>query len=363
MGHDRSRRAAPRAGAARPAQGPRPVREPAPGPPARRRSTTPARCAREIIEGTDLLVVRELTGGIYFGEKTRTRRQRRATSAPTRVAEIERIARTAFGAARAQGHERRQGQRAGDQPRCGARSSRACTARSSRRRRSSTCSSTTPRCSSSSDPRDFDVILTENMFGDILSDEAAMITGSIGMLPSASLGDARHAGLFEPVHGSAPDIAGQGIANPLAMFLSAAMLLRHGLGLDAEAAGPRIGRGPGAAQTGCAPATSAATPRTAEATAGRPRPPAPRRAARGASGPHLDERRVRRLGGREGPRTHARPALRHRRLRGHPLLRHRDRPGGLPPPGPHRPPLQVGRAVLHADPVRRRSSSARRRSS
>jgi 3-isopropylmalate dehydrogenase len=86
-----------------------------------------------------------------------------------------------------------------------------------------------------SNPADFDVIVTENMFGDILSDEAAMITGSIGMLPSASLG-AGGPGVFEPVHGSAPDIAGTGIANPLAMFLSAAMLLRHGLGLEAEAA-------------------------------------------------------------------------------------------------------------------------------
>jgi 3-isopropylmalate dehydrogenase len=89
-----------------------------------------------------------------------------------------------------------------------------------------------------SSPRRFDVILTENMFGDILSDEAAMLTGSIGMLPSASLGDQDPLtpGLFEPVHGSAPDIAGRGIANPLAMFLSAAMMLRHGLGLESEAA-------------------------------------------------------------------------------------------------------------------------------
>jgi 3-isopropylmalate dehydrogenase len=83
-------------------------------------------------------------------------------------------------------------------------------------------------------PREFDAILTENMFGDILSDEAAMITGSIGLLPSASLGG-DGPGLFEPVHGSAPDIAGQGIANPLAMFLSAALMLRHGLGRQAEA--------------------------------------------------------------------------------------------------------------------------------
>src|ERR1019366_2983410 len=79
-------------------------------------------------------------------------------------------------------------------------------------------------------PKKFDVIVTGNIFGDILSDEAAMVTGSIGMLPSASLG-ADGPGMFEPVHGSAPDIAGQGVANPLAMFLSAAMLRRHGLGL------------------------------------------------------------------------------------------------------------------------------------
>src|SRR5205807_547941 len=83
-------------------------------------------------------------------------------------------------------------------------------------------------------PRHFDVILTENMFGDILSDEAAMLTGSIGMLPSASLGDGGP-GVFEPVHGSAPDIAGTGAANPLAMFLSAAMMLRHGLSQEEAA--------------------------------------------------------------------------------------------------------------------------------
>jgi 3-isopropylmalate dehydrogenase len=86
-------------------------------------------------------------------------------------------------------------------------------------------------------PTRFDVIVTENMFGDILSDEAAMITGSIGLLPSASLGDPAQQtpGLFEPVHGSAPDIAGTGRANPLAMFLSAAMMLRYGLDLPAPA--------------------------------------------------------------------------------------------------------------------------------
>ena len=87
-----------------------------------------------------------------------------------------------------------------------------------------------------SNPRGFEVILTENMFGDILSDEAAMLTGSIGLLPSASLGNPDGPGLFEPVHGSAPDIAGAGVANPLAMLLSAALMLRHGLGRPEPAA-------------------------------------------------------------------------------------------------------------------------------
>jgi 3-isopropylmalate dehydrogenase len=83
-------------------------------------------------------------------------------------------------------------------------------------------------------PTSFDVIVTENMFGDILSDEAAVITGSLGMLPSASLGDGRP-GLYEPIHGSAPDIAGLGVANPLGTILSAALLLRYSLGLEIEA--------------------------------------------------------------------------------------------------------------------------------
>ena len=85
-------------------------------------------------------------------------------------------------------------------------------------------------------PTRFEVIVTENMFGDILSDESAMLTGSIGMLPSASLGAAGEPGMFEPVHGSAPDIAGRGIANPLAMLLSSALMLRHGFAMEAEAA-------------------------------------------------------------------------------------------------------------------------------
>jgi 3-isopropylmalate dehydrogenase len=84
-------------------------------------------------------------------------------------------------------------------------------------------------------PRDFDVIVTENMFGDILTDEASMLAGSLGLLPSASLGLGARGGLFEPIHGSAPDIAGRGIANPYAAILSAALLLRYSLQLEAEA--------------------------------------------------------------------------------------------------------------------------------
>jgi 3-isopropylmalate dehydrogenase len=84
-------------------------------------------------------------------------------------------------------------------------------------------------------PRDFDVLVTENMFGDILTDEASMLAGSLGLLPSASLGDGRR-GVYEPIHGSAPDIAGRGVANPYGAIYSAALLLRHSLGLDAEAA-------------------------------------------------------------------------------------------------------------------------------
>jgi 3-isopropylmalate dehydrogenase len=194
---------------------------------------------RERIEGTDLLVVRELTGGIYFGEKTRTADFASDVCAYSRT-EIERIARTAFRAARAKVSS----------------VDKANVLETSRLWREVVMDVHTrefPHIQLEhvlvdnaamqliAAPRHFDVIVTENMFGDILSDEAAMITGSIGMLPSASLGDRNppaaptNPGLFEPVHGSAPDIAGQGQANPLAMFLSAALLLRHGLGLESEA--------------------------------------------------------------------------------------------------------------------------------
>jgi 3-isopropylmalate dehydrogenase len=189
---------------------------------------------REVIEGTDLLVVRELTGGIYFGEKKRTADYASDLCAYSRE-EVSRIARVAFKAARRKVSS----------------VDKANVIETSRLWREvvrEIHSKEFPTVELEhvlvdnaamqlvSNPADFDVIVTENMFGDILSDEAATLTGSIGMLPSASLGDPGQPGLFEPVHGSAPDIAGMGAANPLAMFLSAAMMLRHGLGLESEAA-------------------------------------------------------------------------------------------------------------------------------
>ncbi|HET9101822.1 MAG TPA: 3-isopropylmalate dehydrogenase [Solirubrobacteraceae bacterium] len=188
----------------------------------------------EIIAGTDLLVVRELTGGIYFGEKTRTADSASDACVYTRE-EIVRIARVAFGAARTRVTS----------------VDKANVLETSRLWREVVTELHAAEFSETpldhllvdnaamqlvANPSAFDVIVTENMFGDILSDEAAMLTGSLGMLPSASLGAEGSPGLFEPVHGSAPDIAGRGVANPLAMFLSAALMLRHGFALEAEAA-------------------------------------------------------------------------------------------------------------------------------
>jgi 3-isopropylmalate dehydrogenase len=187
---------------------------------------------RDVVERTDLLVVRELTGGIYFGDKTRDAGSASDQCVYT-VEEIERIARVGFGAARSKVTS----------------VDKANVLETSRLWREvvrrvhadefphvelehALVDSTAMKLITA--PRHFDVILTENMFGDILSDEASVVTGSLGLLPSASIGDGGP-GLFEPVHGSAPDIAGQGIANPLAMFLSAALMLRHGLGREAEA--------------------------------------------------------------------------------------------------------------------------------
>jgi 3-isopropylmalate dehydrogenase len=186
----------------------------------------------EVIEGTDLLVVRELTGGIYFGAKTRTEDSASDECVYTRD-EIERITRVAFRAARSRvtsvdkanvletsrlWREVVRGVHAAEFPNI--------------ELEHLLVDNAAMRLVAA--PRHFEVILTENMFGDILSDEAAMLTGSLGMLPSASLGE-DGPGMFEPVHGSAPDIAGRGVANPLAMFLSAAMMLRHGFGMDEAA--------------------------------------------------------------------------------------------------------------------------------
>ncbi|MDQ3728399.1 MAG: 3-isopropylmalate dehydrogenase [Actinomycetota bacterium] len=188
----------------------------------------------EIIQGTDILVVRELTGGIYFGEKGREGDRAWDTCVYT-TKEVERIARVAFEAA---------GRRSGRVTSV----DKANVLESSRLWRETVekVAADYPEVKLDhllvdnaamqlvSAPSHFDVIVTENMFGDILSDEAAMLTGSLGMLPSASLGGSGP-GVFEPVHGSAPDIAGSGTANPLATILSAAMLLRDGLGFEEAA--------------------------------------------------------------------------------------------------------------------------------
>jgi 3-isopropylmalate dehydrogenase len=193
----------------------------------------------DVIAATDLLVVRELTGGIYFGESGRDG-DRAHDDCAYSIGEIERIARVAFDVARRRGGE--------DGAARVTSVDKANVLETSRLWRE-----TVERVAADYEdvdlahmlvdnaamqlvagPSRFDVILTENMFGDILSDESAMLTGSLGMLPSASLGG-DGPGLFEPVHGSAPDIAGTGRANPLATFLSAAMMLRHGLNMDDRA--------------------------------------------------------------------------------------------------------------------------------
>jgi 3-isopropylmalate dehydrogenase len=199
----------------------------------------------ERLAGVDLLVVRELTGGIYFGAKSREPvdgGERATDVCAYETHEIERVVRAAAVMAR----DRRGKLTSVD---------KANVLETSRLWRSTTarimgdefpdvrlehvlvdaCAMHLIRR-----PADFDVIVTENMFGDILTDEASMLVGSMGMLPSASLGEPQEGkgtrtGLYEPIHGSAPDIAGRGIANPLGTILSAAMLLRHSLGLEAEA--------------------------------------------------------------------------------------------------------------------------------
>ncbi|GMA65337.1 3-isopropylmalate dehydrogenase [Alicyclobacillus fastidiosus] len=188
----------------------------------------------ELLNGVDMVIVRELTGGLYFGEPKQRLNGGDAvvdTLYYTRH-EIERVVRQAFDIAKS----RRKKLTSVD---------KANVLESSRMWREIVQSIApeypdvtvehllvdTAAMQLIQRPNQFDVVVTENMFGDILSDEAAVLTGSIGMLPSASLG-ADRPGLYEPVHGSAPDIAGTGVANPLASFLSVAMLLRHSLGLE-----------------------------------------------------------------------------------------------------------------------------------
>ena len=192
---------------------------------------------REVIEGTDLLVVRELTGGIYFGDKNRTADSATDVCTYSRE-EIERIARVAFAAARRRVTSVDKANVL-ETSRLWREVVRELHVREFGEIELEHVLVDNAAMQLVSNPSRFDVIVTENMFGDILSDEAAMLTGSLGMLPSASLGGAggeRNPGVFEPVHGSAPDIAGRGVANPLAMFLSAALMLRHGFGMEREAA-------------------------------------------------------------------------------------------------------------------------------
>jgi 3-isopropylmalate dehydrogenase len=195
---------------------------------------------KEVVEGVDIMVVRELTGGIYFGKpkgifETETGEKRGVNTMVYSESEIERIGRVAFEAARKRGGKL-----------CSVDKSNVLEVSQLWRDRITSLSQEYPDIELSHmyvdaaamqlvrAPKQFDTIVTGNLFGDILSDAAAMLTGSIGMLPSASLG-ASGPGVFEPVHGSAPDIAGQDKANPLAQVLSAAMMLRYGLNQSAAA--------------------------------------------------------------------------------------------------------------------------------
>ena len=188
----------------------------------------------ELVSGLDVLIVRELTGDIYFGEPKGIRNvgneREGFDTMRYRESEIRRIARVAFEAAR------KRGRRVCSVDKANVLETsqlwREVVAKESEHYKDVALSHMyVDNCAMQlvRNPKQFDVIVTGNLFGDILSDEASMLTGSIGMLPSASL-DERGKGLYEPIHGSAPDIAGKGVANPLATILSAAMMLRHSLG-------------------------------------------------------------------------------------------------------------------------------------
>ncbi|MBI5560702.1 MAG: 3-isopropylmalate dehydrogenase [Deltaproteobacteria bacterium] len=197
---------------------------------------------REVVEGVDIMVVRELTGGLYFGtprgvETLPDGRERGVNTLVYTTPEIERIARVALGIAR----KRRKKLTSVDKANVleAAELWRKVVTKASKDYPDVTLSHMyVDNCAMQlvRDPRQFDCIVTENTFGDILSDEAAMLTGSIGMLPSASIGDSHHA-LYEPIHGSAPDIAGKNIANPVATILSVGMMLRYSFDMDGAADG------------------------------------------------------------------------------------------------------------------------------
>lgn len=187
----------------------------------------------EVIKNVDLIVVRELTGGIYFGEKTRTQTPDGEVASDLLIYheyEVERIIRQAFEIARKRNKKVTSVDKANVLE--SSRLWRKVAERVSREYADVTLEHMlVDNCAMQivQRPSTFDVIVTENMFGDILSDEAAILSGSIGLLPSASLGQGTY-GLYEPVHGSAPDIAGQGVANPAATLLSVAMMLRYSFG-------------------------------------------------------------------------------------------------------------------------------------
>ncbi len=194
----------------------------------------------DIVEkGIDFLLVRELPGGIYFGQRGRREGKYGPEAYDTEcysVFEVERIARAAFAAARGRKKQVVSVDKANVLE--SSRLWRETVHRVAAEYPDVACRDLLVDNAAMQlvrDPGQFDVVVTSNMFGDILSDEASQLTGSIGLLPSASLGDTR-VGMYEPIHGSAPDIAGRGIANPIATILSAAMLLRYSLELAEEAA-------------------------------------------------------------------------------------------------------------------------------
>ncbi len=190
----------------------------------------------EVVKGTDLIVVRELTGGIYFGKPSSNDGETGINTMIYTKSEVQKIAKVAFEFAQKRAKKL-----------CSVDKANVLNVSQLWRDAVIETAKRYPDVELThmyvdnaamqliKDPKQFDVIVTGNLFGDILSDEASMLTGSIGLLPSASIGDGSLPGLYEPVHGSAPDIAGKGLANPMAMILSAAMMLKFSFSMDKEA--------------------------------------------------------------------------------------------------------------------------------